>query len=368
MTGSRAPAAAGPVGPSDPAGEGYGLYLRGAYEEALRRFSAAADMSPDKPEPHRLKGMALYRLGRYADSVESLDEALRVAKAQYRSGLAKARTLRGVGKHEEAQEHEIDAQFESIHHTTKARHVRAKALFRLGRTDDALDDLDANLRLDPGNIEVLELILQEACGKEDKKERRPDHIVPTCVPFSGRASCTLSHGMDLERMLERAEADARLCPPDADSRAEMARISSLLSMPERALDEIDAATSLDPSDAGYHAAKAGMLCGMGRMGECRGSADDALALDPQNQQAAAWKGLCLYLDGLQGDGCDMVDSAYCKSPDDRVACLCMAYVMCCEGDIAYALYICMESFREDPHDGRTRLLLGALLDEDADAR
>jgi Ca-activated chloride channel family protein len=150
--------------------DGNRAYERGDYEEALELYRRAAADEPELPEAHLNAGLALHRLGRYA---EAADETARALPAEEPS-LA-ARVHYAVGNH----------------------------YFALGRLPEALDAYREALLLEPGNrdakhnFELALRRLQEGSAAGPGQPRDADGAAPggagdggSTGPASGEAAAT----------------------------------------------------------------------------------------------------------------------------------------------------------------------------------
>lgn len=340
----------------------------GEHERALLHFEDALARDKDDSGALHMKILALYRLGRYEETLESCGEAIRIAYATSKKGLDKAKRLRALGENDEAEEWEFDAKEYDLY-VSNVKYVMSKALFRLERTGEALTALNSGIGLDDDHYDehaILELILREVCFKEDYglacRRRR---FGRGAAPFYGHAACAPGRKAKLVNDLNQTTDAASIRPNDAAAQADLARILLHLAVPERALMAIIHAISLDPSNVRYHVTKAEILCDLGEMGRCGKAADAALEIDPDDPDARIWKGLCLYEDGYDTEGIPMIEEELARDESNPTACLCHAYVLACEEDPNEALELCVPAMMDHPHDDRLRALLEAMLEERA---
>jgi Flp pilus assembly protein TadD len=125
----------------------------GELDESLEALEKAAEIRPEFPATHYNLGLTLERLGREEEAGHSYRRA-----SELRPGYGDA--LRGIGRialragdADRALTY-LDAAIASNDDDTEAHALRARALFRSGRHDEAEPDLHRVLQLNPGSVEA----------------------------------------------------------------------------------------------------------------------------------------------------------------------------------------------------------------------
>ena len=351
---------------------GIELYMRREYDKALQIFRKVAKRKSDDPEANIMKGLALYNLGRYPEVLE----ACRIAM-NYGGDLSEEYEEIGSMHHDdkmydEASEYLLAAAFmdEII---MKAKYVRAKALFRMGVRDEAIHEINFEMKLDPDNPDerhILTMILSEMCHMEDMGYIKD-------MGSEGAASIEHMHGRmyrnfwshheeymeKLKGRLNAADLAVGMRGDDAGNHAARAKILFDMECYQDALEAIIEALSLNPLNARYHYVQADVLRMLGRMPECRQDAEESLSLDPDDQEARALNGFCLYKEGRLDEGRAMIDAAYWKDAASQMTCCYMAYVMYEEGERKKALDVCKSAVLRHPEKQELRFLLAAMLED-----
>ncbi|HII99147.1 MAG TPA: tetratricopeptide repeat protein [Methanoregula sp.] len=165
-------------------GRGYYCFTQKKYEEALKNFDKALELSSEFLPTLEIKGQTLMKMGRLDDALETFDKGLEIDSKNgqflYRRGIA----LRALGRYEESiisfnKTLEIDPgnfkvwgnrglTFEQMEKNeeavkcydmaleiepkdTKTWAFRGRALIKLERYDDAVKNFDTLLKIDPNN-------------------------------------------------------------------------------------------------------------------------------------------------------------------------------------------------------------------------
>jgi tetratricopeptide (TPR) repeat protein len=140
-----------------------------------------AERHPDSPEVHRTLGELSYRSGDLAGSIASFRETLRLAPGQWKVLPRLARALSAAGRFEEALDalHPLDAKIAAAPLALE----RASLQRRLGRTDEALGELERAVEVNPfhGPAWSALIDLLEEIGRPDDAEaarRRREGVTP----------------------------------------------------------------------------------------------------------------------------------------------------------------------------------------------
>ena len=150
---------------------------RGDLEAAERAITMALVYAPQHPEPHRLLGIALQRLGRAADAIASFREVVKLRPDDGGVLLPLARA--------QADANDIAGAIETLR-TRVAAHADAEALYALaqmldrhGELDEALSILERVVALDPEHAQAR---LQYArclfyCGRSEQAAAQFRHLL-----------------------------------------------------------------------------------------------------------------------------------------------------------------------------------------------
>ena len=342
------------------------MVRRGEYEKAVRHLSRLASHEPNDPEVNILKGLALYRLGRYPEALEACSIAMDYG-ADISEEHEELRDMCNAEKmYDKASEYGLTAALmdEII---MKAKYVGAKALFRVGMRDEAIHEINFEVQLDLGNPDerhILTMILSEMCYMEDVNSADAASIAHmNGEMYRDFWSHREEYKEKLGERLKAADLAVDMRGDEANNHAVRAKILFGMENYQGALEAITEALSLNPLNARYHYVKADVLLMLGRMPECRKEAEESLSLDPDDREARALNGFCLYEEGRRDEGRAMIDTAYKKNATDQMTCCCMAYVMFNEDKREEALNICKSAMLRHPENQEPRFLLTVMLEE-----
>jgi Tfp pilus assembly protein PilF len=173
-------AAAGQA-PADPAPLGAGCddaVARGVWELAIDLCSPEIlpANTPDTTKAHILLGRArAYEMtGDKSRSAADVAEATKLDPDSADLHAARARSLQGKGKHEEALK-EVDVAFGKTTNPPAAFHVlRAGILRDLGQDDQALPELDRAIALDPKNAQAYAMRASIYLSRQDNGRAQAD--------------------------------------------------------------------------------------------------------------------------------------------------------------------------------------------------
>ena len=225
-------------------------------DEATAELARALTRShPDHGFAWMALGAALGRQGRHAQSLQALDEALRVDPRDHQACCNRANALLELGREEEALAGYAQALHLRPDHVEALR-GQALALRRLGRAEQALSALDALSRLKPADIHDLQ------------------------------ARAATLHG---------------------------------LGRPQPALSACDEILRLQPDDASALDHRGNLLFELRRLPEALASLDQAIRLRPDNAAALNNRGTVLQEMGRLEDAVASYDAALRAAPGDAVA-------------------------------------------------
>jgi len=252
-------------------------------------------------------GAALGRQGRHAQSLQALDEALRVDPRDHQACCNRANALLELGRDEEALDAYAQALRQRPDHVEALR-GQSLALRRLGRAEEALGALDTLSRLVPaGDIEVLQAraATLHALGRLQPALAAYDEILRL---QPGDASALDNRGnvlFDLRRLpdaLASLDQAIRLRPGNAAALNNRGTVLQEMGQLEDAVASYDAALRAAPGDAAALRNRALALARLKRMDESVHSFRRALLADPDadfllgeylhaKMHACDWQGL-----------------------------------------------------------------------------
>lgn len=132
---------------------GNALRNAGRLDESLEVLEEAARVGPDFPPSHYNLGLTLERIGRAGDADRHYRTALQLRPSYGDALRALGRVTLGAGDAEGSLAH-LAAAIAADAADTEAHALRARALFRLERYDEAETDLERVLQLSPGSVEA----------------------------------------------------------------------------------------------------------------------------------------------------------------------------------------------------------------------
>ena len=338
---------------------GIKLYRQKKYEKALRIFRRMAKRKSDDPEAHALVGMALHKLGRQFEALDACHEAQALADVAVRTHCAEINAAREMGRDDLVDDATAKAvgAYDSM---IRASYVRAKALDKLARFDEAAAELGVCVDLnheDPIERDILGMIQYALYTQGNRHGRRAAPIREHGDSPPEPETVTRRRTRNLVNTFTSTNAYFYSFP-DPDAAAGPDRPSWL----ERILELIDKNLELDSRDANAYRRKADMMHDVGRMRECDEALDAALAIDPDDLKSAATKGLRLYECGRVEEGRRLVGECFAKNSLDDTVRFCRAFLLACEGDREGAVEACKSAILDYPHLNRLHALVVAILE------
>jgi tetratricopeptide (TPR) repeat protein len=172
-------------------------FRRGRFEEARRLLRPLAQQAPGASSVRELYGLALYRLGRWAQAAREL-EAFRTQTGSTEQHPVLADCYRALGRYGEVEElwDELRAASPRADLVAEGRIVAAGALADQGRLDDAIRRLEGGNR--PGRTPRLHH-LRVAYALADLYERAGD--LPRARELFGRVAASDPAFVDVEARL-----------------------------------------------------------------------------------------------------------------------------------------------------------------------
>ncbi|HVS63096.1 MAG TPA: tetratricopeptide repeat protein, partial [Thermoanaerobaculia bacterium] len=131
----------------------------GRFEEASSHLRRALESRPGDGEVHYLLGLTLVRVERLDEAIEAFEAALRIDAGNVLARQDLAHLLLVVGQPERALERLASAPAgPALESVAGVRYTRALALLDVGRSAEAMVELRAAVRLDPGHSEAAALL------------------------------------------------------------------------------------------------------------------------------------------------------------------------------------------------------------------
>ncbi len=343
-----------------------GMVRRGEYEKAVRHLSRLASREPNDPGVNILKGLALYNLGKYPEALAAC-----IIAENYGADISEEHEeLRDMCNAEKMYDKAAECSLTAAlmdEIIMKAKYVGAKALFRVGKRDEAIHEINFEMQLDLGNPDerhILTMILGEMCYMEDAGSTDAASVTRMHSEMFRDIWSRHEHYKEkLEERLKAADLAIALHGDEAGNHAARAEILFDMEKYRDALEAITEALDLNPPNARYHYVKAEVLRMLGRMAECRKEAEESLSLDPDDQEARALDGFCLYREGRRDEGRAMIGAAYEKDAASQMTCYYMAFVTSQEGERKEALGVCKSAMLRHPEKQELRFLMATMLED-----
>jgi tetratricopeptide (TPR) repeat protein len=157
------------------------FYSQKRYEEAIRDVHRAIEMKRDCEGAYNVLARALFESDRWAEALESLDQAMAVAGDDYNVYVPYINILESLGRREEAEtlrRREIEVleqQLRGVPEDVRARILLAADFAATGREDEAVREVQKAVDLRPGDSNVL---YNAACtfGVLKRKPEAIDHL------------------------------------------------------------------------------------------------------------------------------------------------------------------------------------------------
>lgn len=343
------------------------MIRRGEYDRAIWHLSRIVTREPDDPEIHSLKALALYRLGRYAKAIEACDRMQRLNDEYVQVYTNMLDDSIWNGKYDKARLCRLMAdrmRYASI----RAKYVKAKSLFRMGKRDEALYWINAELKMnpdDPNEHSILEMILSRMCLIDETHE--PDKNVRSArvhgVLFHKFVLYQGDYMAKLEEDLDTAIFMARIQKGEAGAYVQVAEILRKLAEWPRALNMIDKAIKIDPQNVKYRYVRAEILRALNRKRDCDREIKAALAIDMYYPEAVALSGFRLCEKGYLRKGGARTRFAFGKDSINPVTCNYEAYAQFRTGDRDEALKICKSAMLRHPKNQELYFMLCDILDD-----
>ena len=307
---------------------GIDLFGRGKYKMALRHFRRAAERDPNDPEALVMVGATLCKLKRHGEALSACTEAARLAMKICKTLLTEAESFGRAGKYDKvnAAMHKVERAEAAV---SKARCIRAKALFMTGSHAEATLEINAEIGADMKErkgIALVCMVINELCMKDDLEQVERMRLSKPDEPALYAYKEIMIHLVKThEKELKHANQGVRVHPDDAAAHAACSDALRGMDSAWKALDAIREAVRLDPRNVRHLCAKAVILRELGLMKDFGAVAREAQNVDPDDPEARAHVGFGTYMEGGKESGMEIVQEAREDDEHDPVILL---YLRC----------------------------------------
>ncbi len=239
--------------------KGFFLSLLGKYDESLEAYDEAIRLDPDDAKAYFYKGFALGKLENYEESIECFDKAI-----------------------------ELDPD------DAKAYGNKGSLLVILEKLDEAIECFDKAIELDPDDAKAYYYI-GFALGKLENYEESIEYFDKAIELDRDDAKAYYYIGFALVKLerykesIEYFDKAIKLDPDYADAHFYKGFALLILERDEESLECFDKAIELDPDDADAHYEKAVALANLERYDEAIKDLDKAIELEPNNEEFISFK-------------------------------------------------------------------------------
>ena len=144
------------------------LALLGRMDEAEREFARAAEVKPEETEAPLARAIALMELNRFPEAIDLLRRRRKLRDDSYLVDWHLAEALVKSGAEAEAETVEALLRSIELNAAIPRSHVLlGKILAQRGRTDEAIREFEAALRLDAADVSATYLLAQAYRKKGD---------------------------------------------------------------------------------------------------------------------------------------------------------------------------------------------------------
>ena len=218
--------------------------------------------------------------------------------------------------------------------STRAHSNLGKALIDQGRTDDAIEQLQTAVSIDP-------LFEPARCTL-------------------GLALCLAGRYSEARDQLARAIS---LSPTEPNAHANLGRVLSEMGQLDEAITEFDRAVEITPDSASAHCNLATALVQQGKTGEAMEQYSRALSIDPGYEPAHCNLGMALYVAGRLPEAGEQLRQALTLNPEDALAHCDLGRVLSDEGQIGDAADEFARAIHIKPDYAEAYVRLGAELEK-----
>ena len=272
--------------------EGYVLFNKRQYEDALAAFDQACNLDSSFADAHEGRGTALFSLGRMEEALEAYARAIQLNPSYAAAFSGKGNILFASKNYAgalQAYEHAI-----LLDPSLGDAYIgKGNALYYLGRHDEAIRAYDAALRLDPDSVAAYDgkgwalwhnKRYQAALEAFDHAARLDPHNVS---PFIGKGRSLYSLG-HFEEALACFRRVLALDPRHVQAHEYAADTLYFLQRYEEALQTYETAIELDPHLAAPLSGKGRVLYELGMHEESLAAFEEAIRINPH--LASAYNG------------------------------------------------------------------------------
>ncbi|MBI4481522.1 MAG: tetratricopeptide repeat protein [Acidobacteria bacterium] len=166
------------------------------YAKAIQAIKPDLDAHPDWEFGQRLTGISYVKMGEYAQSIPHLTKAVELKSLEFSTYLALAEAYFNLNRYTNASNILLSGErfVKNPNDRYQLYHVRGAAFFKQKRYTEAIQDLTAALRVDPGDADDHSMLgiayfqvgrLDEAqAALQDALTRKPNH--PASQDYAGR--------------------------------------------------------------------------------------------------------------------------------------------------------------------------------------
>jgi tetratricopeptide (TPR) repeat protein len=256
---------------------------RDEYGDAIEALGQAARLRPDWALPHELRASACLNGGRHQDALESCDQAAIAGPADPASLLLlRAAALKRLGRIDDALR-DLDRALALQPALAKAWRERGRLLVEHNRHEEALRDLDEAVRLAPqdGDSRTLRCLARFFAGRLEEAHQDASHAIalgasaPSLYWIRGRSYLQRN---EFDRALDDLNDAVRLGFEAA--RIDRGQALLLAGRPQPALADFDRAIDLEPGNVDGYALRGAARLMLELDREAVDDLDRAIGIDP----------------------------------------------------------------------------------------
>ncbi|WP_070107066.1 tetratricopeptide repeat protein [Burkholderia plantarii] len=295
----------------------------GREAEALSRLDEALALQPGHQRALFQRAGLLARFGRHDAACENYDRLLEQVPNFADGYVRRGEARQALGRLEEALR-DCDRALQLAGRTFDAQRARGLVLRSLGRFRDAVDSYGHALALAPGHVETLFLrgvawldLQEPARALADFNSAVAAH--PGFVDALFNSTIALGQLGRHAEVLARCDRVLELDPRHALALAQRGNAAAQLGRIADALDSYARALEVAPDAVGVLCNQASALTAVGRHDEARAACDRALAIDAGHLPARFVRGRALLEAHHYDLALDDLDAVIAATPDDKLA-------------------------------------------------
>ncbi len=261
------------------------------YDNEIHMYEATLKENPDCWMAHINFGAALLTTGRSAESLQHMNEALRLAPESAEAQHNLANALAATGRPEEAIEHFKQA-LRLRPDYVKTYCNLGSVLLAAGRFEDAIANFQHALQLDPNYAEA-DYYLANALTRSGHPDealayyQQAVHINPNYAEAHNTLGSVLIQSGHLQEALDHYQQALRSKPDFAEAHNNLAIALASSGRASEAIEHFQQAIQLEPKKGDTHYNLGVILANTGRLPEAVDQLVEALRLDPSRLQAYA---------------------------------------------------------------------------------